>query len=64
MKDTSNEIIKQLGIKREDELEKIKWSDLDNYQKLQNVKVAEKGTPLFVRLDVEEEINYIKGLMK
>ena len=33
-------------------------------EELKNVKVAEKGEPIFVRLDANEEIEYIKNLMK
>ena len=59
MQDTSDEILRQLGLKND-----IKWSDLENYCDISNAKVIEKGEPLFVRLNVEEEINYIQGLMK
>ena len=31
---------------------------------LENTKVISKGEPLFVRLDREEEIEYIKNAMK
>jgi methionyl-tRNA synthetase len=59
MKDTSDEILRQLGLSND-----IKWSDLDNYYDIHNAKVIEKGEPIFVRLNVQEEINYIQGLMK
>ena len=59
MKDTSDEILRQLGLSND-----VKWSDLDNYYNIHNAKVIEKGEPIFVRLNVQEEINYIQGLMK
>ena len=59
---TSNEIIKQLGITDES---LISWETLNKYNMpLENFKVIEKGEPLFVRLDKEEEIEYIKEKMK
>ena len=59
MKDTSDEILRQLGLSND-----VKWSDLYNYYDIHNAKVIEKGEPIFVRLNVQEEINYIQGLMK
>ena len=60
LKDTSNNILTQLGINSE----KITWKDLENYNELKDIKVIEKGNPLFMRLDTEEEVEYIKNLMK
>ena len=37
---------------------------LQKYGKIESGKVIEKGEPLFMRLDIEEEINYIKEGMK
>ena len=37
--------------------------DLEKQYK-ENIKVIEKGEPLFMRLDVEEEVNYIREGMK
>lgn len=59
MKETSDKMLKQLGIGDKE----ISWSDLDSYKELSNIKVIEKGEPLFQRLDTKEEIDYIKGLM-
>ena len=60
MQNTSNEIFRQLGI----EDKKMKnWDSLENYTKLENIKVIEKGEPLFMRLNAEEEIQYIKNAM-
>lgn len=62
MEDTSNKILEQLGINQE---ELITWESTKKYDLLkQDIKVIEKGEPLFVRLDIEEEVNYIKEKMK
>ena len=61
MPDTAENIFRQIGIKNE---ELKLWNSLSNYDTLKNVKVIEKGEPLFMRLDAEEEINYIKEVMK
>ena len=34
------------------------------YDKLNNVQVIKKGEPIFMRLNIEEEIEYIKNTMK
>ncbi len=60
MKDTSNRMLEQLGIKEE----VVSWENLKTYGGLKETKVIEKGEPLFVRLEVEEEVNYIKEGMK
>ena len=61
MKDTSNKMFEQLGIKDE----KLKtWESAQEYGKIkQNMQVVPKGEPLFMRLDVDEEIQYIKDGM-
>ena len=61
MKETSNNIFRQLGI--EDETLKT-WESLQDYTKMKDIKVIEKGEPLFMRLNAEEEIEYIKEEMK
>ena len=61
MSDTSKNIFKQLGISSED----LKtWNSLFDYDKLENVQVIEKGEPIYMRLDTEQEVEYIKQLMK
>ena len=61
MPHASNEILKQLGIAKED----ATWDSLASYDKIkEGTKIIEKGEPLFVRLDKEEEIEYIKQAMK
>ena len=61
MNDTAENIFNQIGIKQ-DELKK--WKTLKEYNKIENTKVIEKGEPLFMRLNTEEEIDYIKSAMK
>lgn len=61
MTTTSKNIFKQLGIQDE----KLQtWESLENYDKIENTKVIEKGEPLFMRLNAEEEVEYIKNEMK
>ena len=57
---TSNKMFEQLGIDKE---ELKTWESLRNNKVNLDVKVIEKGEPLFVRLDVEQEIEYIKSQM-
>lgn len=59
MFETSDNILRQLGVNEE-----ITWDSLNNYSKLSNLKVIEKGEPIFMRLNVDEEVEYIKDLMK
>ena len=62
MAETSKKMIEQLGIKDES---LTKWESIKTYGVLSdNIKVIEKGEPLFVRLDMEEEVNYIREKMK
>ena len=61
MPDTAENIFKQIGIEKE---ELKTWDSLNKYDSLENIKVIEKGEPLFMRLDAEEEVNYIKDCMQ
>ena len=62
MDDTANKILKQIGIT---DTSIINWSSLNSYNLIpENTKVIEKGEPLFMRLDAEKEIEYIKNGMK
>ena len=61
MNDTAENILRQIGIT---DKKLTNWESLKTYDKLQNVKVIEKGEPIFMRLNAEEEIEYIKNLMK
>ena len=58
---SSKKILEQLGIKEED----ANWDNLYDYNVIkEGTKVIKQGEPLFVRLDKEEEIEYIKSAMK
>lgn len=61
MEETAKSILKQIGLQDTNH----SWEsiyELDNI--LENTKVIEKGEPLFMRLNVEEEVDYIKNGMK
>ena len=61
VKDTALNMFKQLGIEKEENRE---YNTLKEYSNnLENIKVIEKGIPLFQRLNLEEEVNYIKDEM-
>ena len=60
MKNTSDEILRQLGINNE---ELKSWDSLEKYDGLNGIKVIEKGEPLFMRLNEEEEVAFIKEHM-
>ena len=61
MKLTSDNILRQLGIQDE---ELKTWDSLQKYDSIQNIKVIEKGEPIFMRLNIEEEKEYILNIMK
>ncbi len=61
MEHTSENILRQIGI--QDESLKT-WESLQSYDKIENAKVIEKGEPIFMRLNVEEEIEFLKEVMK
>ena len=60
MESTSKEILNQLNIDNSD----MSWDTINTHKIKENTKVIEQGKPIFVRLDTEAEIEYIKGLMK
>ena len=61
MNETSENILRQIGVQNEN----LKtWESLKEYDKLKDIKVIEKGEPIFMRLNTEEEIEYIKEVMK
>jgi methionyl-tRNA synthetase len=60
MEETSKNILRQIGI--EDENLKS-WDSLTNYKGINKLKVIEKGEPIFMRLNAEEEKKYIKSMM-
>lgn len=62
MEETANNIFRQIGLEKE---EFKKWDTLkENSNIPEGTKVIGKGEPLFVRLDKEEEIEYIRQAMK
>ena len=61
MNDTAENILRQIGVKEEN----LKnWDSLRNYKNLENITVISKGEPIFMRLNPEEEIAYLKDIMK
>ena len=58
MMNTSNAIMEQLGLSGEFDLENLELSGFP-----ENVTVVSKGTPIFPRLDMDEEIAYIQSQM-
>ena len=61
MNDTADNILRQIGVRDE---KFMNWDSLKQYDALKDIKVIEKGEPIFMRLKPEEEIEYIKNLMK
>ncbi len=61
MKETSDNILRQIGVQT-DELKN--WENLKKYSLLKGIKVISQGEPIFMRLKVEEEIEYLKNLIK
>ena len=60
MNDTSDNILRQIGI----DSKTITFDSLKEFKEIKNVKVIEKGEPIFMRLNSDEEVEYIKNLMK
>lgn len=56
MEDTAKDLLEQIGISENLQT----WESLKQYDKLENVKVVEKGKPLFMRKDMAEELEYLK----
>ena len=62
MNDTADNILRQIGVSDE---KLLNWDSLKGeYNKIENAKVIEKGEPIFMRLNAEEEIEYLKNIMK
>ncbi len=57
MEETAQNLLKQIGVPEELQ----KWDSLKDYEKLRDVKVIEKGEPLFMRKNMEEELEYLKS---
>ena len=60
MNDTAENILRQIGIENEDL--KI-WKSLKEFDSMKDIHVIEKGEPIFMRLNTEEEIEFIKKVM-
>ncbi|MEK4698045.1 methionine--tRNA ligase [Solibacillus sp. FSL R7-0668] len=62
MTNTPKQIFEQLGL--DEKL--LAWDTIETFGNIipQNIKVVEKGTPIFPRLDVEVEVEYIREQMK
>ena len=61
MEDTSNKMFEQLKI---NENKCQKWDSINEYPEYKEIKVTEKGEPLFVRLEVDKEVEYLKDIIK
>lgn len=62
MEETTPKMFNQLGI-NDDKL--MTWDSIKEYPEfMEDLKVAEKGEPLFVRLDLEEEVEFLKNEMQ
>lgn len=61
MNETAENILRQIGIQN---LEQKQWKTLKDYSLLKDIKVIEKGEPIFMRLNIEEETEYLKNAMK
>ena len=59
MMETSRAVLNQLGLEEVASLENLSLADFP-----EDVTVVAKGTPIFPRLDMEEEIAYIKEQME
>ena len=61
LEETSEKMFEQLNINDST----IKnWNSVKDYPQYNGTKVVEKGEPLFIRLDAEQEIEYIKEIIK
>ena len=57
MEETAQNLLKQIGIPENLQT----WESLRKYDELKNVKVIEKGEPLFMRKNMEEELEYLRN---
>ena len=60
MEETSCKIFEQLNIPES----LTTWDSMENYNSMKNIEVIKNPVVLFARLDKEEEIKYIKDMMK
>ena len=52
-------MLRQLGMSNN-----VTWDSLKEYKDIKNAKVIEKGEPIFMRLNADEEVEAIKDMMK
>ena len=57
MEETSTNLFKQIGVNETLQT----WESLYKYEELKNIKVIEKGEPLFMRKNMEEELEYLRN---
>ena len=57
MEETSQNLLRQIGVPQELQT----WESISNYEGLKDVKVIEKGEPLFMRKNMEEELEYLRN---
>ena len=57
MEETAQNLLKQIGIPENLQT----WESLKKYDELKNIKVIEKGEPLFMRKNMEEELEYLRN---
>ena len=57
MENTAKNILRQIGIPENLQT----WDSLKEYDKLNCIKVIEKGEPIFMRKNIEEELEYLKN---
>lgn len=60
MEETATSMFRQLGIENS---ELKTWESLKTNAELKDLKVVEKGEPIFVRLDQEQEVEFLKNEM-
>ena len=61
MKDTAQNIFEQIGIT---DVKQKMWDSLKENIELKDIQVIPQGKPIFMRLNAEEEIEYLKNIMK
>ena len=59
MEETSDNMLTPLGMSNN-----VTWNSLREYKDIKNAKVIEKGEPIFMRLNADEEVEAIKDMMK
>ena len=57
IEETAKNLLHQIGITEEFQT----WNSLYEYDKLKGIQVIEKGEPLFMRKNIEEELEYLRS---